>query len=211
MLTNHRLWVRSSKAGEHADIRLTDVWGWESGSPIAGRIDLQLLDKTLLAFEGLAATPPQDLLGVAVRRSMKQHEWGAQQPLDHNGPPQTQTSPDSPDKVFWELVRSAAWLVGLSAVFFLVVYFCWIDFLDGYGLRPDGQHNAMITPHDGVIRTDFKSYFNDIGMLTGRRKIGMRDTWEPDGPSPSTLLVVCILATSIWRARRLWRVLRASA
>jgi hypothetical protein len=77
VLTNHRLWLRNSKTGAHVDIRLKDVFGWESGSLMASKVTLQLRDKTLLVFEGLAATPQQDLLGLAVRRSIKQHEWGA--------------------------------------------------------------------------------------------------------------------------------------
>jgi len=86
VLTNRRLWLRNSKSGVHEDIRLSDVFGWESGSPTADKVSLQLRDKTLLEFDGLATTPIQDLLGLAVRRSTKQHEWEPALSLPGNVP-----------------------------------------------------------------------------------------------------------------------------
>jgi hypothetical protein len=75
ILTNQRLWINDAKANRHVDVDLTTVYGWESS--ISGtKVVLQLRDKTLIEFNGLSAVPAQSLLGLAVRRSTKQEDWG---------------------------------------------------------------------------------------------------------------------------------------
>jgi len=101
------------------------------------------------------------------------------------GPQTTAPSPTAPQTTAQQTTRAILWLLGVFAAYFVAVFISWNNYVGAHGLSLGGGRMA-ITRDQGIVTSDFGSYFFQVGMFTGKRSLGETDykNFDPGNPSP---------------------------
>ena len=109
------------------------------------------------------------------------------------GTPESVYSPAQ--KTSLQTTRAILWLVGIFVAYVVAVFISWNNYLGGHGLSPGGGRIAL-TRDQGIVTSDFGSFFFQVGMFTGNKSLGERDyrSFDPSNPSPFVVGIFVFVA-----------------